>query len=90
MYVYCVKHLGLDINKVNVKGGAIALGHPLDEYTPSCITIGVLTPLPPLLPATGTRQVATALPELERRGGKVCPLSALFKQIAHNSFDRYS
>ncbi|KAI8990477.1 3-ketoacyl-CoA thiolase [Trametes punicea] len=29
MYVYCVKKLGLDINKVNVHGGAIALGHPL-------------------------------------------------------------
>jgi len=51
MYVYCVKKLALDIDKVNVKGGAIALGHPLGT--------------------TGTRQVATALPELERRGGKV-------------------
>ena len=30
-YVYCVKQLGLDIEKVNVNGGAIALGHPLDE-----------------------------------------------------------
>lgn len=34
MYVYCVKELGLDVNKVNVNGGAIALGHPLDEYLP--------------------------------------------------------
>lgn len=25
----CIKELGLDINKVNVNGGAIALGHPL-------------------------------------------------------------
>ena len=32
MYVYCVKKLGLDINKVNVNGGAIALGHPLDKF----------------------------------------------------------
>lgn len=32
MYVYCVKKLDLDINKVNVNGGAIALGHPLDKY----------------------------------------------------------
>ena len=32
MFVYCVKKLGLDVNKVNVNGGAIALGHPLDEY----------------------------------------------------------
>jgi hypothetical protein len=31
MYVYCVKKLGLDVEKVNVKGGAIALGHPLDK-----------------------------------------------------------
>ncbi|KZT30715.1 thiolase [Neolentinus lepideus HHB14362 ss-1] len=30
MYVYCVRNLGLDIEKVNVNGGAIALGHPLD------------------------------------------------------------
>lgn len=29
MYVYCVKKLELDIGKVNVNGGAIALGHPL-------------------------------------------------------------
>lgn len=31
MFVYCVKELGLDIEKVNVNGGAIALGHPLDK-----------------------------------------------------------
>ncbi|QRV78730.1 peroxisomal 3-ketoacyl-CoA thiolase [Ceratobasidium sp. AG-Ba] len=29
MYVYCVEKLGLNIEKVNVNGGAIALGHPL-------------------------------------------------------------
>ncbi len=27
--VYCVKELGIDFNKVNIHGGAIALGHPL-------------------------------------------------------------
>lgn len=32
MYVYCVNKLGLDVDKVNVNGGAIALGHPLDEF----------------------------------------------------------
>ncbi|KAG8965590.1 hypothetical protein FRC03_000398 [Tulasnella sp. 419] len=31
MMVYSIKKLGLDANKVNVNGGAIALGHPLDE-----------------------------------------------------------
>ena len=29
MEVYCVEKLGLDVEKVNVNGGAIALGHPL-------------------------------------------------------------
>lgn len=33
----CIKDLGLDINKVNVNGGAIALGHPL------AATGGILT-----------------------------------------------
>lgn len=28
-YVYCIKELGLNREKVNVNGGAIALGHPL-------------------------------------------------------------
>ncbi|KAJ1565376.1 3-ketoacyl-CoA thiolase, peroxisomal [Nowakowskiella sp. JEL0078] len=27
--VYCIEKLGLDVNKVNPKGGAIAIGHPL-------------------------------------------------------------
>ena len=27
--VYCVRELGIDVGKVNVNGGAIALGHPL-------------------------------------------------------------
>ena len=46
--VYCVRELGIDQEKVNPKGGAIALGHPLG--------------------ATGARQLATLLPELERQG----------------------
>ncbi|KAI4110032.1 MAG: hypothetical protein L6R37_000165 [Teloschistes peruensis] len=29
MAVYCVKELGIDARKMNVRGGAIALGHPL-------------------------------------------------------------
>ena len=27
--IYCVRELGLDMQKVNVNGGAVALGHPL-------------------------------------------------------------
>lgn len=36
MYVYCVRKLGLDPEKVNVNGGAIALGHPLDKSLIAC------------------------------------------------------
>jgi len=46
--LYCIRKLGIDENKVNPKGGAIALGHPLG--------------------ATGARQLATLLPEMERQG----------------------
>ncbi|KAK8194817.1 beta ketoadipyl CoA thiolase, TH2 [Phyllosticta capitalensis] len=45
--LYCIRELGIDEAKVNPKGGAIALGHPLG--------------------ATGARQLATLLPELERQ-----------------------
>ena len=31
MCVYCMRKLELDPEKVNVNGGAIAFGHPLDE-----------------------------------------------------------
>jgi acetyl-CoA acyltransferase len=48
--LYCIRELGLPANRVNVNGGAIALGHPLG--------------------ATGARQIATALHELERRKGR--------------------
>lgn len=59
--VYCVKTLGIDQSKVNPKGGAIALGHPLG--------------------ATGARQLATLLPEMERQGkemGVVSMVSVLY------------
>jgi acetyl-CoA acyltransferase len=45
--LHCIRELGLPDDRVNVNGGAIALGHPLG--------------------ATGARQIATALHELERR-----------------------
>ncbi|QRW24649.1 hypothetical protein RhiXN_11561 [Rhizoctonia solani] len=43
MYVYSVRKLGLDIEKVNVNGGAIALGHPLDKCYSSVLSRLVLT-----------------------------------------------
>lgn len=49
--LYCVRKLGIQEDKVNPKGGAIALGHPLG--------------------ATGARQLATLMPELERQGLQV-------------------
>jgi acetyl-CoA acyltransferase len=45
-----IRTLGLDPERVNVNGGAIALGHPLG--------------------CTGAKLTATALRELERRGGR--------------------
>jgi acetyl-CoA acyltransferase 1 len=47
---YCVDKLKIDKNKVNPKGGAIALGHPLG--------------------CTGSRQIATLIPELRRVHGR--------------------
>jgi len=46
-----VEHLKIPMERVNPKGGAIALGHPLG--------------------CTGSRQIATLLPELKRTGGKL-------------------
>ncbi|KGN58339.1 3-ketoacyl-CoA thiolase 2, peroxisomal [Cucumis sativus] len=36
-YVYCCKKLNLDTEKVNVNGGAIALGHPLGTTGARCV-----------------------------------------------------
>ncbi len=44
---FCIKTLKLPLNKVNPKGGAIALGHPLG--------------------ATGSRQIASLMPEMKRQ-----------------------
>jgi acetyl-CoA acyltransferase 1 len=48
--VYCCEKLKIDSKKVNPKGGAIALGHPLG--------------------CTGSRQIATLLPEMKRTNAK--------------------
>ena len=53
--LYCIRKLGIGEDKVNPKGGAIALGHPLG--------------------ATGARQLATLLPELERQGQQLGVIS---------------
>ncbi|XP_015950058.2 3-ketoacyl CoA thiolase 1, peroxisomal-like [Arachis duranensis] len=36
-FVYCCKKLALDLKKVNVNGGAIALGHPLGATGARCV-----------------------------------------------------
>lgn len=70
--MYCIQELGLDPEKVNVNGGAIALGHPLDEsrflflFATAEADRGVRW-----LRCTGARQIATGLNELQRRNGKV-------------------
>ena len=71
MMVYCIRKLGLDPEKVNVNGGAIALGHPLDmslfELRSGHVKLTLMAPSR----CTGARQIATGLNELSRRKGKV-------------------
>ena len=69
MYVYCVRKLGLDIEKVNVNGGAIALGHPLDKFI--IVYPLYVSKFACVSRCTGARQIATGLNALERRNGKV-------------------
>jgi acetyl-CoA acyltransferase 1 len=69
-YVYCIQELGLDPNKVNVNGGAIAFGHPLDESL-FCFVVAQADWCVRWLRCTGARQIATGLNELQRRNGKV-------------------
>lgn len=52
---YCIEKLGIDKARLNPKGGAIALGHPLG--------------------CTGSRQIATLLPEMIRTGAKKAVVS---------------
>lgn len=47
---YCVEKLKINPAKLNPKGGAIALGHPLG--------------------CTGSRQIATLIPEMQRTKSK--------------------
>ena len=54
--VACVKDLGLDINKVNVNGGAVGIGHPLAATG----TRLVLTLAHELMRCNGKYGVATA------------------------------
>lgn len=59
--LYCIQKLGLDLEKVNPNGGAIALGHPTG--------------------ATGARQLATLLAELERRDKEVGMVSMCARYV---------
>ena len=68
--LYCVRKLGIDEDKVNPKGGAIALGHPLG--------------------ATGARQLATLLPEMERQGTEVGVVSMCIGTGMGRSWGRWN
>jgi acetyl-CoA acyltransferase 1 len=74
--VYCVKKLGINPDKVNVNGGAIALGHPLDKFTLPRLYQHA-EPSTACSRCTGARQIATGLNELKRRKAKVCILHRL-------------
>jgi acetyl-CoA acyltransferase 1 len=57
---YCVDKLGINKSKLNPKGGAIALGHPLG--------------------CTGSRQIATLIPEMYRTNAKTAVVSMCIGQ----------
>ncbi len=64
------KSLGADLNKLNVNGGAMALGHPLvwHETRLTRARPGAHSNIRlPLQGATGTKLTTTLLHELERR-----------------------
>lgn len=73
MYSYMIDIYGLPLDRTNVNGGAIALGHPLGcsaSKSASRVCFGIETDDHVCL-AAGARQVATGLHEIRRRGGKV-------------------
>ena len=63
--IYCLRELGLDMDKVNPNGGAIALGHPIG--------------------ATGARQVATLLAELQRQDKELGVVSMCARSVSSHS-----
>ena len=69
--IFSVQKIGIPFEKVNVNGGAIAIGHPLGcstYFIPSaCREISVLT----FLSVAGARQVATGLNIAKQTGGKL-------------------
>lgn len=72
MYVYCVEKLGLDPDKVNVNGGAIALGRksalPARCFAKHAADVRLLMLSTDPLGCTGVRQVATGIAEARRKG----------------------
>ena len=69
--VYSVQHLGIPFEKVNVNGGAIAIGHPLGCSTSvSSSTLAIEADMP-MFASAGARQVATGLNIAKQTGGKI-------------------
>ena len=71
--VYSILKVGIPFEKVNVNGGAIAIGHPLGRSTwhnlfssRSTRANGIF-----LFPLAGARQIATGLNISKQTGGKV-------------------
>ncbi|KAL0673874.1 hypothetical protein Bca4012_001855 [Brassica carinata] len=83
-FVYCRNKLGLDAEKINVNGGAMAIGHPLGAtalnqnnllmhpykfaFTVSSLTNSHFLKFATFSPTQGARCVATLLHEMKRRG----------------------
>ena len=68
--VYSVQHLGIPFEKVNVNGGAIAIGHPLGCST-FFASFGIIVCGPNGWWVAGARQVATGLNIAKQTGGKI-------------------
>ncbi|KAK3022867.1 hypothetical protein RJ639_045957 [Escallonia herrerae] len=73
-FVYCRKKLELDQEKINVNGGAMAIGHPLGATAKAGFSSAASNLVSPSFDwdltciLTGARCVATLLHEMKRRG----------------------
>lgn len=69
--VFSVQKLGVPFEKVNVNGGAIALGHPLGCSEFFVFFLSLSVSLMVFVFVAGARQVATGLNIARQTGGKV-------------------
>jgi len=69
--VFSIQHLDIPLEKVNINGGAIAIGHPLGCSASLFFLSYLVFDFDPLFCSAGARQVATGLNIAKQTGGKV-------------------